>query len=315
MEKQKINLIFIGTSDFGIPSLKALAKNKNFNILALITQPDKKSGRGQIMSYPPIKKEALKLKNKIPILQPHKISEIKEDIKKLNPDIIVLIAYAQLIPEDILNIPKYGCINIHGSLLPHYRGASCIQGAILQGDKQSGISFMLMEKDLDSGPLLESAVIPINATDTSGIIFDKLALLSAEKIENVLKKYIKGKIRLTPQSNSKATYVKTLSKKDGHINWNKSALEIERFIRAMTPWPSSFSYLKKKIFKIIKTSPKIANLNIEKPGKIFSQDKKLFVQCGKNALEILEIQLEGGKKLKIQEFLNGHSDLIGSILE
>ncbi len=324
-EGKKINLIFIGTPDFGVPSLNALSKDDGFNILAVITQPDKKSGRGQIMSYPSIKKEALKLENelgiKIPILQPNKISNIEEKIKKLNPDIIIVIAYAQLIPENILNIPKYGCINIHGSLLPKYRGAACIQEAILQGDKKTGISFMLMDKKLDTGAIIKNLSIPINNSDTTGSIFDKLAVLSAEKIGDVLKKYISGKIKPVPQDNSKATYVKTLSKKDGHLDWNKPALELERFIRAMTPWPSAFSYLDKKIIKIlqsaprVKTSAEIVKINKYKAGEIFSEDKKLFIQCKENSLEILEIQIEGGKKLQAQDFLNGHSDFIGMILE
>jgi methionyl-tRNA formyltransferase len=313
MKKEKRNLIFIGSSDFGLPSLNALAQDKNFNVISVITQPDKKSGRGQMMSFNPIKKTAVNLD--IPVLQPVKISKIETEIKKLNPDIIIVIAYAQLIPLKILNIPKYGCLNVHGSLLPKYRGASCIQEAILKGDKESGITFMLMDEGLDTGPIIKSIATPINNSDTTGIIFDKLALLSAEKLAQILKDYISKKNISTAQDNNKSSYVKTLSKKDGQINWKKPALEIERFIRAMTPWPSAFSYLDSKMIKILKTSPEITSINKYKPGEIFSENKKLFIQCGKNSLEVLEIQLEGGKKLSALEFINGHKNLINKILK
>jgi len=313
MNKEKINLIFIGTSDFGVPSLISLKEDDDFNILAVITQPDKKSGRGQKISYSPIKKTALDLK--LPVLQPKKISDIDEEIKNLNPDIIVVIAYAQLIPQKILDTPKYACMNVHGSLLPLYRGASCIQAPILNGDNKTGVSFMLMDKKLDNGPILKSLEYNLKETDTAEDVFDALSVLSAEKINEIIKNYITGKIKAHPQDDKKATYVKTISKNEGHIDWNKPALEIERFIRAMTPWPSAFAYLDKKIVKIIKTSKNIASINKYKIGELFSEDEKLYIQTKEDTLEILEIQLEGKRIMKSKDFLNGYKNLLNSVLK
>jgi len=313
MNNKKIKIIFIGTSDFGVPSLLALKKDDSFDILKVITQMDKKSGRGQKISYSPIKKTALELN--LSVWQSPRISELEEKIKKLEPDLIIVIAYAQLIPKNILDIPKYGCLNIHGSLLPLYRGASCIQAPILNGDKKTGVSFMLMDEKLDNGPILKNLEYNLKKTDTAEDVFNNLSILSAQKINEIVKNYIAGKIKTIPQNNKNATYVGTISKKDGHIDWNKTASEIERFIRAMTPWPSAFSFLNKKMIKIIKVSQNIALINKYKIGEIFSEEGGLYIQTKKDALEILEIQLEGKKKLNSLDFLNGHKEILNSILE
>ncbi|MDP3043507.1 MAG: methionyl-tRNA formyltransferase, partial [bacterium] len=247
MSHTKIKTIFIGTSDFGIPALRALAKDKQFEIIAVITQPDKPTGRKQILTPPPIKAEAEKYQ--IPIFQPEQIKNLQTEIsaqgecasgaKNLKSDIIIVAAYAQIIPEEILNLPKYGCINIHGSLLPKYRGAACVQAAILNGDGQTGVTIMKMDKGLDTGPILWQDKINIESRDTAGALYEKLSRLGAKILPIVIKKYIAGVIKPIAQDNARASYVKRLKKQDGLIDWAKSAVEIERFIRAMAPWPSA----------------------------------------------------------------------------
>ena len=208
-----MNCIFIGTPRFGLPCLKALINDNDINVIAVITQPDRPAGRKQAVDFLPIKKEALK--NAIPVLQPEKIKIIKEQIINLKPDIIVVAAYAQIIPQGILDIPKYGCINVHGSLLPKYRGASCVQAAILNGDKKSGVTIMKMEASLDTGPIIVLKEIEIKNDFTSGDLYDKISLLAGEILVPTIKAYVKGDIKETPQDNSKASYAPMLKKENG----------------------------------------------------------------------------------------------------
>ncbi|MFH0892263.1 MAG: methionyl-tRNA formyltransferase [Candidatus Falkowbacteria bacterium] len=303
MPVKKITTIFIGTPDFGVPALCALIKDDIFDVVAVITQPDKKTGRKQVLTPPPIKLEAQKYK--IPVYQPEKIS--RHPIA--NIDLIVVAAYAQILPESILSAPKYGCINIHGSLLPKYRGAACIQHAIMNGDKETGITIMKMDKGLDTGPILAQKSVPIEITDTAGTIFDKLSLLGAELLLPTIKNYIAGKIEPEPQDDSRASYARQLKKEDGRIDFKKSAEEIERFVRAMSPWPGAFLITNKTI-KIIETERKTIKINKHKPGKFFVFENKLAVQCGTDALIINKIQPEGKKIMSGEEFINGYRDLL-----
>jgi methionyl-tRNA formyltransferase len=338
----KIRTIFIGTSDFGIPAFRALIKDKQFEIVSVITQPDKPAGRKQILTPPPIKTEAQKYK--IPVFQPERIADLQSKIsaqggcasgaKNLNPDIIIVIAYAQIIPEEILNLPKYGCVNVHGSLLPKYRGAACVQAAILNGDKQTGVTIIKMDKGLDTGPILWQDKINIESRDTAGALYEKLSLLGAKILPVAVKKYIAGEIKPIPQNNAKASYVKQLKKQDGLIDWSKSAVEIERFIRAMAPWPSAFSKIQSsppeaghpwaeklkvkseiKNLKITEIEHQPLKINEYKIGEVFLHNNKLAVQCGKDALIIKKLQLEGKKEMKSEDFIKGNNWIIGSILK
>ncbi|MEA3464164.1 MAG: methionyl-tRNA formyltransferase [Patescibacteria group bacterium] len=308
----KIKTIFIGTPDFGIPAFRALMQDKQFEIIAVITQLDKPVGRKQILTPPPIKIEAIK--HKIPIFQPKEIADLQFEIKNLKPEIIVVIAYAQLIPEQILNIPKFGCINVHGSLLPKYRGASVIQAPILNNDKQTGITIIKMDKGLDTGPILAQAAINIKSAETSETLYDKLSQLGADLLPGVLKKYIVGKIKPRPQDETKASYVKQIKKKYGLIDWARTAMEIERFVRAMASWPSAWIWWKNKRLKIITVQQQPLPINSYKQGKIFIYNSGLAVQCGKDALIIKKLQLEGKKEMNSDEFLKGHRDFVGSVL-
>ena len=311
---KKIKIIFIGASSFGVPALKALIQDDQFDIIAIITQPDKKAGRKQIITPSPVKKEAIK--NNIPVLQPVKISDAISEILNFKPDIIIVAAYAQIIPQSILNIPQYGCVNIHGSLLPKYRGASCVQAAVLNGDKETGVTIMKMDAGLDTGPVLAQKSVKILAGDTSGALYTKLADLGAESLIMTLKSYIAGELRPIEQDSSSSNLVKELKKEDGRIDWEKPAVEIERFIRAMSPWPNAFASfkIKNKIskIKIIETELQVLNINNFEAGNFFLYKNKLAAQCGQNALIIKRLQLEGKKEISAEEFLRGYKNYIGS---
>ena len=334
----KIRTIFIGTSEFGIYALQKLIQDKYFNMLAVITQPDKKIGRQQVLSYTPIKKQAKKFN--ISVLQPEKILNCKTEITKLNPELVVVASYGQIIPKEILNIPKYGCINIHASLLPKYRGASCIQAAILNGDKKTGITIMKMDEHLDTGPILNQVEIKINTIETLETLHYKLALLSAKILPLVLENYINGKIKLILQNSAHASYVKILKKSDGEINCQKSAVEIECMIRALNPWPGAWTLVKRMpwakaqgqkhalsagskacperkrrvksnlILKILQVQHNPLVVNKYKQGQLFLDNNKLAIQCGKDSLVIEKLQLEGKRAMEASEFLKGHESII-----
>lgn len=310
MDKTKI--IFIGTSAFGLPVFNALAENEDFNIVLAITQPDKPSGRKQIIISPPIKTAAEK--NNITVLQPEHIIDIKEKIAMLKPGLIVVVAYAQLIPEEILNIPEFGCLNLHASLLPKYRGAAIIQAAILNGDEKTGLTIIKMDKGFDTGPILAQTSINIGQNDTAGSLYAKLSEISADFFLDAAKQYLNGKITPQPQDHLKAGYVKTLAKSDGLIDWQKPAEALERFIRAMSPWPVGWTWWQGKQLKIISVQSQPIEINSYKPGKTFKYNSGLAVQCGKNALIIKKLQLEGRTELESEAFLRGQKDFIGGIL-
>lgn len=308
----KIKVIFIGTSDFGIPAFKALIRDENFSLTLAITQPDRPAGRKQLLIPSPIKTEALK--NDIHLLQPEKISLVKNEIASLSPDIIIVAAYGQIIPEEILNIPKHGCLNLHASLLPKYRGAAVIQAAILNGDKETGLTVIKMDKGLDTGPILVQMTVPIEENDTTGTLHDRLAELSPEFLISTIKKYVSGKIDPKPQSQEGSSYAKTIAKGDGLIDWSKPAIFLERFLRAMSPWPTAWTWLKGKQLKIISAQNKPIEINSYKPGKTFKYNSGLAVQCGKDALIIKRLKLEGKNELSSEEFLRGQKEFMGSVL-
>jgi methionyl-tRNA formyltransferase len=319
--KNKIKTIFIGTPDFAVPSLCALINDEQFDIISVITQPDKKAGRKQVITPPPVK--VIAEKHNIPVLQPPQITNYQlpasrcgqgGQITNLKPDLIIVIAYAQIMPEDILNIPKYGVINVHGSLLPKYRGASCIQAAILSGDKETGVTLMRMDKGLDTGPILAQKSINILPADTAGSLYKKLSELGAQILTPTLKKYINKEIKPKPQDNKKASHVGLLKKQDGKISWSKSAVEIEKFVRAMNPWPVAWTKLGSKNLKILEAGHESLKINRYKTGELLLDNSNLLVQCGQDALVIKRLQLEGKTEVSDAEFIRGHKNLIGSIL-
>jgi len=313
----KIKTIFMGTADFAVPSFEALINDNRFDIVACFTQPDKAIGRSSKLQETPIKK--LALKNNIPVYQPKKIS-LYEDYSKNNEfpisniDLIVVVSYAQMIPEKILNIPKYGCVNVHGSLLPKYRGSSCIQASILNGDKISGVTIMQMDKGMDTGNILNQAEIKLSEKETTESLFDKISQEGAKILPDTLIYYINGNINPKKQDESKSSIVKKISKGDGRIDWNNSATHIERQIRAMTSWPGAWTNFENRLLKIIKADLSNKELIPKKIGQIFQENKQLYIQCKDGVLEILEIQLEGKKPLKAIDFINGNKNILDKIL-
>ncbi len=303
----KIKIAFFGTPDFGLPALKKLIQNDKIKISFVVTQPDKKVGRKQILTPPPTKVEALN--HNIPVFQPEKI---KNFVLPYKIDLIITAAYGQIVPKTILEEPKYGALNIHGSLLPKYRGAACVQATILNGDKKTGITIIKMTEKLDAGPIVAQEEIKIKKEETAGELYKRLSLLASKMIVPVILSYIQGEIIPKPQDESRASYVGLLTKKDGKIDWNKSAVELERFVRAMTPWPGAYCFIKKDNIriKIIKVNAKILKVNKYKIGKAFSCKKKLAVQCGQDALIIERLQISGKKEISGEEFLRGYRENI-----
>lgn len=306
-----MRLIFMGTPIFAVPSLEKIIQSNIFEVVAVFTQADKKQGRNQQISYSPVKK--LALKNNLDVFQPHKISTYTDKIKELKPDIIVVIAYGQIIPQAILDIPKYACLNVHGSLLPKYRGASCLAAPILNGDQETGISIMKMNAKMDAGPILKQFKIKLNQTENLQDIHDSLANLSSENLIPVILDYSQGKIKEISQDDSQASYVKLTKKSDGLINWEKSAIDLEREFRAYLPWPGSFTYWSNRILKIKEASLAKENFNL-KAGEIRYHQKKILIGTGQGLIDILKLQLSGEKVLANQEFINGYN-LNGQILK
>ena len=298
-----MRVVFMGTPDFSVPALERIATEHE--VVAVVTQKDKPKGRGQELSYTPVKESALKLN--IPIYQPDKVKEesFVEELKELNPDVIVVIAFGQILSNDILTLPKYGCINVHASLLPKYRGAAPIQWAVIDGEEKSGVCTMKMDEGLDTGDIIDVDEITLDPKETGGSLFDKLSKLGGELILKTLQNLEFGKATFIKQDDSKSTYAKKMTKELGHIDFTKDAESIERLIRGLNPWPSAFTYLDGKVMKIWDADVVDAG---GIPGTVISEDKDSFViATGSKALKVNELQLEGKKRMKASDFLNGRS--------
>ncbi len=301
---KKIRVIFMGTPEFSLPGLNSLINEKEFEIVGVFTQTDKPVGREQKMTPPPVKR--LALENNLTVFQPEKIKDKFETIKNLQPDLIIVIAYGKIIPQSILDIPTYGCVNVHASLLPKYRGAACLNAPILNGDSETGITIMKIEAGLDTGPILRQATMKLNGKETLEDVHDTLAALGAKILIPTLKDFMAGKIEPQIQDESKASYIKTLKKEDGKIDWQKSAVEIERMVRAYNPWPGTYGLNNGKIVKIISVDSNILKSASHKIGEIFLADGRLAVQCGQDALVILKLQTAGKKIMTSEEFWRGN---------
>ena len=298
-----MRVVFMGTPDFSVPALERIATEHE--VVAVVTQKDKPKGRGMSVSYTPVKESALKLN--IPIYQPDKVKEesFVEELRELNPDVIVVIAFGQILSNDILTLPKYGCINVHASLLPKYRGAAPIQWAVIDGEEKSGVCTMKMDEGLDTGDIIDVDEITLDPKETGGSLFDKLAKLGGELILKTLQNLEFGKATFIKQDDSKSTYAKKMTKELGHIDFTKDAESIERLIRGLNPWPSAFTYLDGKVMKIWDADVVDAG---GVPGTVISEDKDSFViATGSKALKVNELQLEGKKRMKASDFLNGRS--------
>lgn len=301
-----MRIVFMGTPDFAAASLKKLI-DKKYDIAAVFTQPDKPRDRGMKLSYSPVKE--LALENNIPVYQPTKLRDgtATELIKSLRPDILVVVAYGRILPDDMLEVPKYGAINVHASLLPKYRGAAPIQWAVLNGDKITGVTTMYLASEMDTGDIIYTAETEIGEFETSGELFDRLMIMGAELLDRTLRDIEAGTAPRTQQDHSKASYVKMLDKSLSPIEWAKTPREIIKQIYGLQPWPVATAELDGKVFKIY-SAEYTQNKTVKAPGSVVSAGKKgIEIAClGGETLLITELQAAGKKRMKASDYLLGH---------
>lgn len=301
-----MRIVFMGTPDFAAASLKKLIDEK-YDIAAVFTQPDKPRDRGMKLSYSPVKE--LALENNIPVYQPTKLRDgtATELIKSLRPDILVVVAYGRILPDDMLEVPKYGAINVHASLLPKYRGAAPIQWAVLNGDKITGVTTMYLASEMDTGDIIYTSETEIGEFETSGELFDRLMIMGAELLARTLRDIEAGTAPRTPQDHSKASYVKMLDKSLSPIEWAKTPREVIKQIYGLQPWPVATAELDGKVFKIY-SAEYTQNKTDKAPGSVVSAGKKgIEIACldGETVL-ITELQAAGKKRMKASDYLLGH---------
>lgn len=306
-------IVFMGTPEFAVPALIALCRS-NHRVLQVVTRPDRPKGRGKTVIFPPVKAAALDLG--IPVFQPQSVRtpDFCDAMTRIDPDLLVVVAYGHVLPQRILSIPKLEAVNIHASLLPRYRGPAPIQWAVINREKETGVTLMLMDKGLDTGDMLSSASIPILPGDTSGSLHDRLALLGADLLIQTLNFYDVHRKNAAPQAQKQATYAPILKKEDGHLDWRLPAVELEARIRGLSPWPGAFCFYNGKRIKVYRACLKTV-VTPAPPGTVIQGfSNELTVATGKDALVIQELQGDSGKRLEAQDFLRGHPILPGSVL-
>jgi methionyl-tRNA formyltransferase len=311
-----LRTVFMGTPDFAVGTLKALLASKH-EVLAVVTQPDKPKGRGKAMQFTPVKTVAAEAG--VPVYQPLRVREetFIAQLKELNPDVIVVVAFGQIIPKSILEMPKYGCVNVHGSLLPKYRGAAPIQWAVIDGETASGVTTMKMDAGLDTGDMLLKREIVLDKEETGGSLFDKLSAVGAELLIETLDALEAGTVTPEKQPEESPTpYAAMLTKQMGQIDWEKPAAVIERLIRGLNPWPSAYTHLGEKTLKIWRAHVETGTNMDAQPGKIMIVGKQqMAVQTGEGLLFIDELQLEGKKRMETDAFLRGFAVEQGTLLK
>lgn len=311
---QRMRVLFIGTGDIGLPSLEWLLNTPQHEVVGVVTQPDKPVGRKQVLTPPQTKVRALAAG--IPVFQPLKIRHAVDELKAFQADIAIVVAYGQILSRAVLDVPPFGCLNIHASLLPRHRGAAPIQAAIRDGDTETGITIMFMDEGLDTGDMLLKRALPIQPDDTGGSLHDKLAVLAPAALEEALDLITRGHPPREKQDESRATHVRKLTRQDGRLDWNKPAAELERLVRAFTPWPGTWCLLHGAQLKVHRATV-IENAGAcPAPGTIVGADAKgIVVSCGSGLLNLLEVQMEGGRRLDAANFLRGHPLEAGMRLE
>lgn len=307
-----MKIIFMGTPDFAVGTLRSLAE-AGHEITLVVSQPDKPKGRGHAMVPTPVKVVAEELG--IPVFQPVKIREAKDMLEKTEADVCVVAAFGQIIPASILHMKKYGCINVHASLLPKYRGAAPIQWAVIDGEKESGVTIMQMDEGLDTGDMLAKAIVPLDEKETGGSLFDKLSEAGGRLCVETLAKLEKGEITPEKQGESPTAYASMLDKKMGNIDWNKSAVVIERLVRGLNPWPSAYTHLDGKTLKIWACDVLPQSASKGESGEILEVTKDaIHVQTGDGILVLREIQLAGKARMDAGAFLRGYKVVPGTVL-
>lgn len=312
-KSRRMNIIFMGTPDFSVGTLKALVE-EGHHISLVVTQPDKPKGRGNQMQMPPVKEYALQ--HEIPVFQPDRIRkrENMDILFNYQADLIVVVAYGQLLPKEILDYPKHGCMNVHASLLPKYRGAAPIQWAILNGEKVTGVTIMRMEEGLDTGPIILQKEYRILEQETGGSLFEQLMTLGAQACIQAIELFMQGLVTFTKQDHEHATHTSMIHKKLGELCWKADAIELERKIRGLNPWPSAFTYWSQKTVKIWSATvvSDKEEWSMYAPGTVCEVQKDgFFIRTGKGSLFIKELQLEGKKRMFAEEFLRGNHVNIG----
>ena len=306
-------IVFFGTPSFALPTLRGLLEGLN-EVVGVVTQPDREKGRGRKVVISPIKE--LALQQGCTLLQPEKVKEeaFQKVVRGLQPDLFVVVAYGQILPKSLLNIPQYGAVNVHASLLPRYRGAAPMAWAILRGEKVTGVTTMVMDEGMDTGDIFLQTEVPIGDEETCETLHDRLAPLGAQLLLETLEKMEAGDIRPIPQDHSKATYAPPLKKEDGHIDWKKEAAEIDRQVRAFNPWPGAFTTWGDRLLKIYRGGIRERTPAGKTGAVVWVGSDFIEVEAGKGSYLITEVQLEGRKRMTIREFLSGHPISAGAVL-
>lgn len=313
MQPKDLRTVFMGTPDFALQTLQGLI-DAGCNMVGVYTQPDRPKGRGKQLAAPPVKELAQQYD--IPVYQPLKLRqpEAVAELEALAPDLIVVVAYGQILPKRVLEIPAHGCINVHASLLPKYRGAAPINKAIIDGATETGITTMYMDVGLDTGDMLIKKILSIGPEETAGELHDRLASLGRETMDETLRQLCAGSLQREVQDDAQSTYASMMKKEDGRIDWSRSAQEIHNHVRGLDPWPGAYTALNGELLKLARTCPQ--ELGGDKPGSVISADKDgVLIACGSGALLIKELQLAGRKRLAAADFLRGCTLEPGTLLD
>jgi methionyl-tRNA formyltransferase len=312
----KNKIIFMGTPEFAVPSLEALINN-GYQVVAVYTQPDKRAGRGQQIISSPVKQLALSQGLDVVQIEKFKVAGTVEKLAALVPELIVVAAFGLLLPPAVLNLPKLGCLNVHPSLLPRHRGASPVAAAILQGDEITGVTIMLLDAGMDTGPILNQREVPISGEDTTGSLGVKLARVGAQLLMETLPLWIEGRIKPRSQDDGAASYSRMIKKEDGEVDWRLSAQELWRRVRAFDPWPGCYARWRDKRLKLVKVLPLHSGKSNE-PGRVIALSPPapviVGVETGDGVLGLVRVQMEGKRELSAEEFVRGQRDFIGSRL-
>ncbi len=299
-----IRTVFMGTPEFALPTLEGLLA-AGLSLVGVYTQPDRASGRGKQLTPPPVKQFALA--RGLPVFQPLKLRlpEVVEALRTLAPDLIVVVAFGQILPKSVLEIPRYGCINVHASLLPRYRGAAPINHAIMAGESETGVTTMYMDVGLDTGDMLVKRTLPIGPFDTAGMLHDRLAVLGREAMDETIQRLCAGTLVREAQDNALTCYAPMLSKEQGLLDWSRPATELHNQVRGLDPWPGAYTWLNGETLKLARTHPS-TDASVEPPGTVLGADEHgLRIACGTGVLRLGELQLPGRKRLSAAEFLRG----------
>jgi methionyl-tRNA formyltransferase len=308
-----LRIIFMGSPEFSVTSLEALVINR-YNVVAVYTQPDRPAGRGRALAYPPVKEAALKMG--LPVVQTIGFGSAGalEELREFKPDVIVICAFGQVLPQSVLDIPPYQCLNVHFSLLPRHRGASPVAAAILAGDDFTGVSVQLVRRKVDTGPVLAAAAVPVFSTDNTGTLTGKLSVVGAHLLQEALTGWRRGEITPRPQGEVGASSFSQVRKEDGEIDWRRPAADIWRRVRAFYPWPGCYTTWRGKLLKIIEAVPLPGQAGAGEVIALQHEDKMMGIGTGEGVLGVLQLQMAGKRIVTAAEFLRGHGDIIGAAL-